>query len=47
MLGLIPAVQRLIEVVAVVSILPWLTIMIAALLMRQLRWFGLGGRYDG
>jgi hypothetical protein len=47
MLGLVPAAQRLIEVVTVVLILPWLTIMIAALLMRQLRWFGMGGRYDG
>lgn len=47
MLGLVPAAQRMIEVVTVVLILPWLTIMIAALLMRQLRWFGMGGRYDG
>lgn len=47
MLELVPSAQRLIEVVTVVNILPWLTIMIAALLMRQLRWFGLGGRYDG
>jgi hypothetical protein len=42
-----PATVRLLETIAVISIVPWLTIMIAALLMRQLRWFGFGGKYDG
>jgi len=43
-LGLVDESVRLIEVVAVIMTLPWLAIMIAALLMRQLRWFGMGGR---
>jgi len=47
MLELVPAAQRLIEVTTVVMMIPWLVMMIAALLMRQLRWFGMGGRYDG
>jgi antibiotic biosynthesis monooxygenase (ABM) superfamily enzyme len=47
MLDLIPATVRLMETVAVVSILPWFTIVVSALLMRQLRWFGFGGKYDG
>jgi hypothetical protein len=40
MAELIPEVQQLIATTAVVGVVPFLGITLAAILMRQLRWFG-------
>lgn len=43
MLGLTQDTVNLITVMAVVLMVPWLAVMIAAMLMRQIRRFGFGG----